>query len=114
MKYFSNIIQEFEKFPYKSYESRRPKNDPADSYFYLARQLSECMLKADALNSYNYPVRTEMNGAKHIPISQFFSTDNRKSIEFLVEKNLSQVCSTDKDESNNIIVNESSTEESKS
>ena len=33
MKYLSKIIREFEKSPYKSYESRRPKHDPTDSYF---------------------------------------------------------------------------------
>ena len=38
-KELSKIIREFENFPYKSYERRRPKHDPNDSYFYLARQL---------------------------------------------------------------------------
>ena len=33
MKELSKIIREFEKSPYKSYESRRPKHDPTDSYF---------------------------------------------------------------------------------
>ena len=37
MKELSNIIREFEKLPYKIYESRRPKYDPTGSYFYLAR-----------------------------------------------------------------------------
>ena len=57
MKDLSKIIREFDKFPYKSYEIRRPKHDPTDSYFYLARQLDKCMMKSDALNSENYPVR---------------------------------------------------------
>ena len=46
----SNIIRDFEKLLDKIYESSRPKHDPTDSYFYLARQLSKCMVRADALN----------------------------------------------------------------
>ena len=34
-KYLSNIIREFEKLPYKSYEKKSPKHEPTDSYFYL-------------------------------------------------------------------------------
>ena len=30
-KDLSNIIRDFEKLPYKSYERRRPKHDPTDS-----------------------------------------------------------------------------------
>ena len=58
MKYLSNIIRDFEKLPYKSYERRRPKNDPTDSYFFLARQIAKCMMRADVLNLHGYPVRT--------------------------------------------------------
>ena len=36
-KELSNIIREFEKLPYKSYERRRPNHELTDSYFYLAR-----------------------------------------------------------------------------
>ena len=58
IKYLSNIIREFDKLPYKSYERRRTKHDPTDSYFYLPIQLAKCTMKADALNSRVYPVRT--------------------------------------------------------
>ena len=51
MNYLSNIIRDFEKLPYKSYERRRNKHEPNDSYFYLTRQLTKCMTKADAINS---------------------------------------------------------------
>ena len=57
MKYLSKIIREFEKLPYKSYERRRTKHDPTDSYFYPARQIVKCMMRADALNLYVYLVR---------------------------------------------------------
>ena len=57
-KDLSKIIREFNKLPYKSYERRRTKHDPTDSYFYLSRQLVKCMVRADALNSHVNPVRT--------------------------------------------------------
>ena len=83
---------------YKSYESRIPKHEPTDSYFYLAMQLAKCLMRADALNSHVYPVGNEMAGTQHNSISHVCSTDERKSEEFLVEENLSQVCSTEEDE----------------
>ena len=49
-KDLSNIISEFEKLPYGSYEKKRPKHESTDSYFYLARQLAECMMRVDTLN----------------------------------------------------------------
>ena len=52
-----NIIREFEKLPYESYERKRPKHEPTDSYFYLARQLVRCMMRADTLYLHVYPVR---------------------------------------------------------
>ena len=51
------IIREFDKLPYESYEKKRPKHYPTYSYFYLAIQLTECMMRADDFNLYNYPVR---------------------------------------------------------
>ena len=59
-KDLSNIIREFEKLPYEGYDNKRPKHEPTDSYFYLARQISKCMMRADALNSHIYSVITEM------------------------------------------------------
>ena len=72
MKELSKIIREFKILPYKSYESRRPKHEPTNSYFYLARQLTKCMMRADSLNLHIYPVRTEMTATKQIPISHVF------------------------------------------
>ena len=68
-------------------------------------------MRAYALNSYVYPVRTEMTGTKQITIYHVCSTDESKSEEFLVGKTLSRVCSMDKDKSKIVIVDESSTEE---
>ena len=113
MKNFSKIIREFDRLPYKIYERRRPKHEPTDSYFYLARQLEKFMMRADALNLESYPVIVEMTGVKHIPILHVCYMDSSESKEFLVDKTLSQVCSRDEDKKN-IVVDESSTEESES
>ena len=110
-KDLSNIISEFEKLPYESYDKKRPKHESTDSYFYLARQLAECMMRVDALNSDNYPARTEMTVKKHIPTLHVCSTYKSEFKEFLVDETLSQICSTDEDESKGIIIDECSTEE---
>ena len=68
MKNFSKIIREFEKSPYKSYESRRPKHQPTDRYVHLARHLTKCIIRADALNSHVFPVITEKTDTKQILI----------------------------------------------
>ena len=49
-KDFSEIIREFDKLLYKSYERRSPKYEPTDSYFYLARRLEKCMMSDHDLN----------------------------------------------------------------
>ena len=100
----SKIIREFEKLPYESYEKKRPKHEPNDSYFYLSIQLVKCMVRADALNFNGYPVRTEMNVTKHILTSQVCSMDERELKEFPIDETLSQICSTDEDESKGIVV----------
>ena len=69
------------------------------------------MMRADGLNYHIYPVRIEMTATKQIPISHVYSMDDSEQEEFLVDKTLSQVCSTDEDESKGIIVDERSTEE---
>ena len=77
MKDLSKVIREFEKFPYKSYERRRPKHNPTEGYLYLSRQLAKFMMRADALNLDNYPVRTEMTCMTHIPILNVCSMEKR-------------------------------------
>ena len=68
MKDISNIIKEFEKLPYKGYVRKRPKHEPTNNYFYLARHLSKCMMRSHAFNSHVDPVRTEITGMQQIPI----------------------------------------------
>ena len=114
MKDLFKIIREYEKLPYESYERKRPKHQPTNSYFYLARQIAKCTMRADALNSHVYPVGTEITATEWIPTSQVCSTDDSKLKEFLVDKTLSQICFTDEDESKGIIFDEFSTEEDES
>ena len=72
------------------------------------------MIRYDALNSHSYPVRTEINAMKQIPTSCVCSTDESKLKELPVNETLSQSCSTDKDESKGIIVDNFSTGDDKS
>ena len=60
-KDLSNIIKEFEKIGKLPYEKKRPKHEPTDSYFHLARQLAKCMMRSDNLNWDNHDGYTEMN-----------------------------------------------------
>ena len=54
------IIKEFEKFEKLPYEKKRPKHEPTESYFRLARQLVKCMMRSDNLNWYDHGGYTEM------------------------------------------------------
>ena len=56
-KYLSKVIRKFEKLPYEIYERKRPKHEPTESSFYLARQLAKCMMRVDSLKSHVYPIR---------------------------------------------------------
>ena len=96
-KDLSRIIRQFDKLPYNSYDRRRLKNQPTDTYFYLARQLAKCMMRADALNLDNYPVRTEITASKQILISHVCYTDGIKLKYFLVDENVLKICSTDEE-----------------
>ena len=88
-----SIRRTFQKLTYESYEKKRPKHEPTDSYFYLVRQLAKYMTRADALNFQGYPVRTEMTA----PSSHICSTYEDESKGIILQENLSQNCSTDED-----------------
>ena len=49
-KDISRIIKDFEKIEKLPYEKKRPKHEPTDSYFHLAKQLAKCMMRSDKLN----------------------------------------------------------------
>ena len=71
-------------------------------------------MRTGAFNSHVDPVKTEMTGTQQIPILQVCDSDESKSKGIITDKNLSQVCSTDKSESEIVIINESSTDDSES
>ena len=91
----SNTTRKLDKLIYKSYERRRPKHEPTDTYFYLARPLTNCMTRYDNLNLHGYLVRTENTATTHIPISYFCSTYDSKSEELPVNVTLLRVCFMD-------------------
>ena len=48
------INKKFDKFEKLSYEKKRPKNEPTERYFHLAREIAKCMMRFDTLNWYNH------------------------------------------------------------
>ena len=84
------IIREFEKFEKLSSDKKRPKHEPTDSYFYLARHPAKCMMRYDTLNWHGYGGYTEMTA----PSSNVYSTDEDESKHIIVHEGLSQCCST--------------------
>ena len=97
--------------PYKGYVRKRPKHEPNDSHFYLAIELSKCMVRADVFNFHVDYVRTETTDTQKIPIYKVCSSDERESKGILTDENLPQVYYTDESKSESFIVNESSTED---
>ena len=100
-KNLSKIIREFEKFGKSPYEKKRPKHEPTDSYFYLARQLAKCIMRADALNWHGYGGYTKMTALS----SNVYSVDEDESKRIIVHKTLLQNCSANEDKSKQSIVN---------
>ena len=115
------MIKEFERLDYEGYVRKRPKNEPTDSYSYLARQFSKCMM---IINSHVGPVRiqttntqkmniSDMNTQK-IPNLHVCSSDESEPKRINLDKTVSYLCSTDKSESKSVTVNASSMDESES
>ena len=48
------IIKDFEKLEKLPYEKKRPKHEPTDSSFHLARKLAKCMIRSDNPNWYDH------------------------------------------------------------
>ena len=87
------------------------QHEPTSSYFYIARKLANCMMRADKFNLNVEPVRTKITGTQHILISHVCDLDESESKMTLVVEKSSQFCSTEESESESVIVNESYTEE---
>ena len=72
------------------------------------------MMRADVFNSHVYPVRKEITGTQQIQISHVCDLDKSKPKRIISNEKLLQGCYTDNIESEIVIANEGSTEESKS
>ena len=83
-KYLSEIIREFDKFDKLSSDKKKPKHEPTDSYFHLARQLAKCMMRSDNLNWYDHGGYTEMTASS----SNVNVTDKDESKEIIVHATL--------------------------
>ena len=99
-KDLSKISKEFEKIERLPYEKKRPKHEPTDSYFRLARQLAKCMMRSDNLNWHDHGGYTEMTS----PSLNVNVTDKYESKRIIVHKTLSENCSTDVSKSKRNIV----------
>ena len=53
-KDISKFLKKFEKIEKLLYDKKRPKHEPTESDFYLARQLVKCMMISDNLSWYNH------------------------------------------------------------
>ena len=92
---------EFDKIEKLPYEEKRPKNEPTDSYFHLAKQLAKCMMRSDHLNWYNHGGYMEMTA----PSSNLNVMNKNESKRSIVNKILSQICSTNENKSIRSIIN---------
>ena len=106
MEDLSKLIKVFENFLLKSFVRKRPKHEPTDSYFYIARQISKCMMIDDAFNFHVEPVISEMTGMHQIPILHVCSSYKSKSKGIIEDKDLLQVCYTDEIKSESIRVDD--------
>ena len=93
-KDISKIIREFEKFEKLPYEKKRPKHEPTESYFHLARDISNCMMRSDKLNWYDYGGYTKIT----FPYSNVIVTNESESKRSIVNEKLSQKCSPKENE----------------
>ena len=96
------ISKDFEKFEKLPYEKKRPKNEPTDSYFHLARQLASCMIISDDLNWYDHGGYTKMTA----PYLNVNITNKGESKRSIVNEKLLQSCSTNENKSKRSIFNE--------
>ena len=98
----SKIIKDFGEIQKLTYEKKRPKHDPTDSYFHLARQLENCMIISDNLNWYDHGGYTEMTA----PSSNINVMNEGELKRSIVNEKLSENSSTNKNESERIIEQE--------
>ena len=101
-KNISKIIKEFEKIEKLPYEKKKPKHEPTDRYFHLARHLVKCIMISDNLKWYDHGGYAETT----TPSSNVNVTNKGKSKHSIVKEKLSRSCSTNEDELKRSIINE--------
>ena len=94
-KDISKIIKDFEKIEKLPYEKKRPKHEPTKSYFHLARQLAECMMRSDNLNWYDHGCYTKMT-ALYSNVNVTNECELKRSI---INEKLPQSCATNENKS---------------
>ena len=102
MKDLSNIIKEFEKIVKVPYVKIIPKHEPTSSYYHLVRCIAECMMRSDERNRHVHGSYAEETA----PSSNVNDTDEEKSKEIIVHKNLLENICMDVSESECNIVHE--------
>ena len=96
------IIKEFEKIGKVPYVKRIPKHDPTPRYFHLVRQLAKCMIISDEHNRHVHGSYAEENALS----SNVNVTDEDQSKEIIVHETLSENQSKDVSKSECNIVHE--------
>ena len=102
MKDLSNIIEEFEKIGKLPYVKRIPKHEATSRYYHLVRCIAECMMKSDEHNWHVHGSYTEETS----PSSNVYVTDEDESKEIIVHETLSENQSMDVSELECNIVHE--------
>ena len=94
-KDLSKIIKDFEKVGKLPYDIRITKHEATYSYFCLVRQPVKCMMISDQINWHDHGSYAENTA----PSSKFLVTDEDESKEIIVHKTLSENSSKDVSES---------------
>ena len=100
-KYLQNIIKEFESIGKLNYEKRIPKHETTPNYFHIIRQISKCMMRS---NEHNWHVHGSY-AEETAPSSNVNVMDKDESKDIIVHKTLSENQSKDIRESECNIVN---------
>ena len=95
-------IKEFEKIGKIPYDKKRPKHEPTPSYFHILRQLAKFMMISNKLNWRDCGSYTEKTALS----SNVNVTDEDESKEIIVHETLSENNSKDVSKSERNIVNE--------
>ena len=95
MKDLLDIIKEFEKIVKVPYVKRIPEHEPTSSYYHLVRCITECMMISDEHNRHVHGSYAEDTDTS----SNVNDTDEDESKEIIVHETLSENLSMDVSES---------------